>query len=289
VPEQLTLRFSLEEMSYLRRALELEYLPGLTLRHWQDLDNTQQRLLLAAADRSLRARGLVRLMDEDRRAIDPVTAGLLRAYAQPQPVLFLDTFRDNWGKGQWLYVFNEQVTFEQSEPEPGVLQFAILANRVELQTRLRQIIQITPINGFPSLERGHITPLLLEQGTKIARSEPEQAQQMFAAELPEATAQVLARAFHSVQAIYYLARWSAQTTLVEAALTILQDAEHLFVLALKTADAPYLEVIPATSEQVWSHLARILPRKQEAMQGFTEASSGFYRTFPEVWGKSGQK
>ncbi|HVU70760.1 MAG TPA: hypothetical protein VHD63_26785 [Ktedonobacteraceae bacterium] len=262
MPEQLTLRFSLEEMSYLRRALKLDYLPGLAPRDEQKLDEEQEKLLLSAADRSLRARGVVRLMDEDRRAIDPVTAGLLRAYAQPQPLLFVDSFRDTWGQGQWLYAFNDPAIFEQSEPEPGVLQLAILGTRVALQTRLRQIIRLSPRNGADALERGRLPADLLQEGAKRARSEPEEARRLFAGELPEATAQALARAFHTVQAVYYLARWSAHTTRVEAALTILQDEDYLFALALPAADSSRLEVIPATSEQIWTYLARLLPRKE---------------------------
>jgi hypothetical protein len=248
-------------MGYLRRALELEYLPGLALRTLQQADEEQQKLLLSAADRSLRARGVVRLLDEDRRAIDPVTAGLLRAYARPQPLLFLDTYRDNWGKGQWLYAFNDPAIFEQSEPEPGVLQLAILGTRVALQARLRQIIQLSQRNAFDSLTPGQLPIELLQEGTKRARSEPEQVQRMFASELPEATAQALAAALHAAQAVYYLARWSAQTTRVEAALTIIQDEDHLFALEQPAADSVCLEVIPATTEQIWSSLARLLPRK----------------------------
>lgn len=262
MPAQLTLRFSLEEMDYLRQALDLTEMPGLAGRgsSARDLDERERRHLLLAADRSLRARGLVGLLDRDRRSIDPRVAGLLRAYAQPQPALFLDSYRRDWGKGQWLYVFNEQVIFEQSEPEPGVLQFVVLANQAAMQERLQQILPAFQLTaGASDLEGGSLDQRVLEEGTSLAQKDPERARQLFSVHLPEATASALAAALHDTQLMYYLARWSAQDASVESTLTILRGAEHQFLFAHPAMETPGLEIISASAEQIRSAVAALLP------------------------------
>ncbi|HEX7736285.1 MAG TPA: hypothetical protein VF458_15640 [Ktedonobacteraceae bacterium] len=214
--------------------------------------------LFLAADRSLRARGLVGLLDRERRSIDPRVAGLLRAYAQPQPALFLDCYRQDWGKGQWLYVFNEQVIFEQSEPEPGVLQFVVLANQSAFQERLRQVLYGFQSEEESTLAGGRVARHLLEEGTSLAQHDPERASQFFN-ELPESTASALAAALHATRVMYYLARWSALDARVESALTILLGAGHQFLLTLPAADAEHLQVTTASAEQIWSAVAALRP------------------------------
>lgn len=287
---QLRLRFSQEELDYLRKVLDLEQMPGLARRGEQarNLPEEQRQLLLLTADRSLRARGLVGLLDNDRRSINPLVAGLLRAYAQPQPALFLSTIRTGWGRGQWLYVFNEQIIFEQCEPEPGVLQFLVLNKQADFQERLSHLLQFPqPANGTApgklrlagdasrpyrvqvaesepesenGLEPGRLSCESLARGVDLVRRNPEQARQIFARELPAPTAEALVEAYSTVQVTHYLSRWSPRTGHVEATLTILQDIKQAFLLSLESADAQDVDVAPATFAQAWARVVDFAPR-----------------------------
>ena len=80
----ITLTLAIEELLLFLRLLKVEHMPGLPETPWAGVPDEQSARALVAAERSLRARGLIQVRKDERRVdIDPVLTGLVAACLIP--------------------------------------------------------------------------------------------------------------------------------------------------------------------------------------------------------------
>lgn len=155
--DALVVRLAREELVYLLRALAIPAIATLEPGPLITLEGEQLALALAVADRTLRARGMVRWGGAEQRTPDPVIVGLLRALGNPGYTLILDVRRtveaaQPGGRPaqasqpiaqRLVYTFATYAAIEHTHPEPGVHQFVALATAQDAFLRLLQFIEVT--------------------------------------------------------------------------------------------------------------------------------------------------
>ncbi|HTK09388.1 MAG TPA: hypothetical protein VL485_19615 [Ktedonobacteraceae bacterium] len=251
------LRFANEEMIYLLRALQITDFPGLDPEPLKNMADSEKSLLMMAADHALRARGLIRWQGETEREVDPFVARVLLACARPRYTLFID-MRDS----QLLHIFGPETIVEQCEPEPQVQQYLVMASWEDFSTRLQSLLTHKYGNGSVPLPGGQISRDLWVEALSVAQTDSAWANALLNRSLPPQTANALLAILHDPQQIQYLALWkqtpAAGQSAPIAALTIVVGHNQLILLHQDSPDTPLLEVIPASAEQAWEHVTRML-------------------------------
>lgn len=257
MPNSVLLRFASEEMIYLLRALRIANFPGLDPEPLKELVDSEKSLLMLAADHTLRARGLIRRQGETEREIDPFIAKVLLECSQPRYTLFLD-LRDT----RLLHIFGAEIIAEQCEPEPGVQQYLVMSAREAYQARLQGLIVPERGDGSSStLPGGRIS---LEHWKEVlGTAHIDEARALLASSLPPQTADALLEAIREKRQLHYLALWKqtpdAGQSSPEATLTIVTGRKQLILLYTEKPDDLWLTVQPASAEQVWEYVIRLLP------------------------------
>ncbi len=183
--DALVVRLAREELVYLLRALSIPAIATLEPGALITLEGEQLALALSVADRTLRARGMVRWGGAEQRNPDPVIVGLLRALGNPGYTLILDVRRTaeaaqpggQPGQGsnqpiaqRLVYTFASYTAVEHTQPEPGVHQFVALATAQDAFLRLLQLIEVadtdedTAQNGATTSEQGQAPGRPIAQG-----------------------------------------------------------------------------------------------------------------------------
>ncbi len=260
--EVLLLRFAEEELIYLQRALHITAFPGFEAPSFTKLGEDYQALALAVADRTLRARSVVRWDGATEREVDPVAAGLLRDHARPHYSLFFDIMRKERPDQRFLYTCSKTGTIEYSIAEPGIHQFIGFPTRQAFVKRLSALLDLQEVPE--SLGRsGWISKERWAAALEIAPGNAGQALYIVSTQLPEEIARSFATALYSPSLIYHLALWKGKpddTTKPrpEMALTILQGKSDLFLVWQPERDAIQLEIIPASIKHAWEYVKKIL-------------------------------
>jgi hypothetical protein len=140
--ESFAVRLAREELVYLLRALRIAEIPGAPIPLLGDLDADHTAEALAIADRTLRARGVVRWKDAADRDLDPLIAGVLRNYAAPQVFLALTLRPQSAPPSAVFYSFTGQIVVLQTQAEPGVYLFMTVGAAPDVLTTLRNQIAL---------------------------------------------------------------------------------------------------------------------------------------------------
>jgi hypothetical protein len=265
MPDPVIIRLTPAELMLLMRSLKIETLPGLAPDLFAGLDEEQRQEALQVAEQTLRARRFVGWAGNQQRIINPTLANLLLDFAHPRYTLFVDTELPGGKRGiPFLYVFGEQGIYEQSQPEPGVVQFGVIAGRDALMRRLSpRLPEERPAE--PERWRGHIKQKLLNGVLRI-RDDEKIVFRYLASALPLELAEALAASYHAPQVVQYIASWQAIPTEEHprpgAALTILQGPEHAFLLWVERPDlgeeAPvYVQLFSAPSLR--EYIEKVVP------------------------------
>lgn len=250
MPDAVLLRLAQQEVVYLLRALQIPAITGASATSLGTLDADHVALAMADADRTLRAREVVRADGPDTRQVAPVAAGLLRACAAAQYTLLLDT-QDASGTRRVVFTFADYAIVEHSQPEPGVHQFLALGTAEDASKRFDALLAIagaTPGTG----QAGRLSPQRWDAARAVSATDAARTRQLLAEELPPATAAALAATLGQATAQRHLALWrglvdEAQPREPAVTLAALSGAGGLFVVAGVAPGAP-LDVLPATPE-----------------------------------------
>jgi len=260
----LLLRFAIEELVYLLRALQIGEFPGLEEQPLGKLDADHQALALAVADRTLRARHIVRWEGQENRAVDPIAAGLLRDAAHPRYTLLADVAIAGTSSIRYLFTFSEYAAIEHWQPEPGIHQFLAIGDLPEVIAHLRVLLlgdeNTTPARQ-PESDKLHLSRARLERLAAI--TDTAEAVRLLAAELPQDIAESLAVAYLAPRRLLHLALWQGVPSEHENrqpvnTLTFIEGEQHIFVILNADASDTQLEITATTATQAWHAVAQLL-------------------------------
>lgn len=262
MPDMLLMRFAQEELIYLQRALEITVFPGFEASSFAKLDEDHQALALAVADRTLRARGVVRWDGATQRDVDLIAAGMLRDHTHSHFTLLTDITRKGQPDRRFLYTCTKTSAIEHSKPEPGIHQFIGFPTAQALVKRLSAMLDLQEAQESQG-RSGWISKERWAAALEIAPANVGQALYIVSAQLPEEIARSFAAALYSPTLMYHLALWKGvpdQSTKPrpEMALTILQGKTDLFLVWQSDQNAVQLEIIPARVKQAWEYVKKIL-------------------------------
>lgn len=264
MPNTLLLRFAIEELVYLLRALQIGEFPGLDEQPLGKLDADHQALALAVADRTLRARRIVQWEGQENRAVDPIAAGLLRDTAHPRYTLLADIVYAGKSPIRYLFTFSAYAAIEHWQPEPGIHQFIAIGDLPEVIAHLRALL-LGDANNMPS--RQPESDKLLLSRARLERlaaiTDTAEAARLLAAELPSDVAESLAVAYLAPRHLLHLALWQGIPSEQENrepvnTLTLAEGEQHIFVILNADTDDAQLEIIMTTATQAWHAVAQLL-------------------------------
>jgi hypothetical protein len=138
------IRLGHEELAVLLGIMRAKTLPGLEEDLLEGLSREQQEAALSAAERSLRARGMIQVfLDEARIEVEPLTLALLGTCVYPQytsSVMVLDKKGDI---KQGYYHGRDNLLVEHSFPGPGIYDFVTAAERKIVEARFFDTLQLS--------------------------------------------------------------------------------------------------------------------------------------------------
>ena len=257
------LRLSNEELIYLLQTMRIDNFPGLDPDPLVALNESQKSLVISVADHALRARGLVSWDGEKQRYIDPEVASLLSECSRPEQTVFVDLLDANKRVNRLLYLFGSASIVEQYEVEPQVQQYLQMQSREEFLKRLQTLLIGERRVLASDLPQGEMSQDLWSEVLHAVRADKDEAGASLARALPEETARELAKALRNLRQLAYLARWtqapSAEHRDPDLSLTVIQGQAQIFILWLEKPGVSNWRVIPASSEQVWEYIVKLLP------------------------------
>lgn len=257
------LRFSDEEMMYLLRALHVGDFPGLEADALNKTVDEQTSLVLDAADHSLQARGFVQWQSATERIILPLVRKVLLDCAQPRYTLFLEKLSVGSATTKALFIFGAEVIVEQSEPEPHVQQYLIIATHEDLTQRLQTLIAEENAHPTTILPGGRLPLDLWKEVVKAAPENEAAAGNLLARSLPRQTASALAAAVHQARSIRYLTSWkqtpTAESHTPEKRLLIVTGSSQRFLLWQEAPEHTHFIVLPNGAEKLQACVERIIP------------------------------
>jgi hypothetical protein len=272
--EAILVRFSQEELAYLLRALKIKTLSGLEEHLLGNLDEDHQALALAVADRTLRARGSIRWESSQQRQVDAIVVGILQDCAHPHYTLLVDVLEKNKLYLRTLFTFNEQTVIEHAIPEPDIHEFVLFPSRVEVLNRLHQLLTIQEWEGL----RGAAENLSLEQldnVRKFALDDLEKASVILSEHLSVSTVKNLAEHLSSEIRMQRLSLWVGkpdqfENNKPESVLNIIQGKAGIFLFWEEKAESSQVEIIPASTQEAWNYVNRLLEPALNALPDLNE-------------------
>jgi hypothetical protein len=137
------LRLGREELALMLRILRTPTLPGLGTDPLEGLTEEQADLALTAAERSLRARGILQVAEGEKRVqVDPVTFALIGTCILPKTSLMMSCQTMDGKTTIRYYHIGEHLTVEHSFPEIGVSSFWGTAQWRPMLPRMLDLLQL---------------------------------------------------------------------------------------------------------------------------------------------------
>jgi len=191
--EMLTLTLGREELIFLLRLFHVPTLPELGEDPLAGMSEEQAAAALASAERSLRARGLLRVVEKEKRVeVDPVAMALVGSCLRPRFSLLV-SFQIQGGElARRYYHVASHLTVEHTSPEIGIDRFIGVAEPSDMFPRIADTLHITDqaaLSCPPSRVRESI---LTQVRDRVRAREVEIAQALLRQEgVPDATAYAL--------------------------------------------------------------------------------------------------
>ena len=167
------LTFSHEELALLLKIFNVKMIPGTGETPLAGLTEDEQALILSSAERSLQARGLMKIKGEQDIILDPLVIGLIGPCLRPeQSILFWRVSRENGFQSRFFHK-TFSLLVEHFLPEKGLHTFAALPNNEALQERIKAFLAtediqqdstVTEIVELPRQEFDRMITLQLGQG-----------------------------------------------------------------------------------------------------------------------------
>lgn len=172
--EMIRVTLGREELALLLRIFRATTLPGLEGNPMAGMTDEQAAAALVAAERSLRARGFIRVLEEEGRIeIDPVVMALVGSCLRPRFSLLVSKVRPESQPKARYYHVAPNLTVEHSSPEVGVHEFAGVADPAEMLPRIEGSLGLAGRAAL-ACPSAHLRESALEQVRDKARAgEPE--------------------------------------------------------------------------------------------------------------------
>ncbi len=158
-----TFTLSQEEVYVLLDQVRASGMLGVDLTPLESLDDAQRQSLLASAGRALRARGIVGVGTNGQPLLDSAVRATIHAAAfAPHILAAISRRSDESSVVVYIVHHADPLWVEHTQPAPGLHQFALSPDPLDVQTRIEQILGLgsqpaPPAKGFnidqPELER----------------------------------------------------------------------------------------------------------------------------------------
>jgi len=162
-----SLTLSHEELMFLLRVLRAPGLMGL-----DDVELNQERLAasMVCAERSLRAKNLLRVLEDEKRIeIAPVVLALLGNCLIPAYSILVTSTNKHARQGGVYFHVTAQLTVENYSPESGLYQFCGYKDIEDVVPKIEHILGLTD-QLAPSTRKGRIEEKLLHQARDAIRN-----------------------------------------------------------------------------------------------------------------------
>jgi hypothetical protein len=175
--------FGLEEVAFLLQAMKLSALPGVNLDRFNALNKDQKSLVLAAADRSLRAKNTVRRTQGLEREIGADVVGTFSEYANANTYCELKMLSPK-PASPITYAINSKFTVEHLESDPDVHQFTTIYSDANVLTYIERFLPTQLASGkgaeFTINRIGSVKPqqILSFAQSKLAKPLPQMASEI---------------------------------------------------------------------------------------------------------------
>lgn len=248
-------RLGHEELAYMLGVLGARTLPGLEDDPLDGLDRGQREAVLGACERSLLARGLVRIDEKEAKVqVEQFTLALLGTCVYPQVTTSLAVLRKNGDVDGRYYHRRDSFTVEHSFPEPGIHEFCTAVDIESFKSRVLQALRLK--NGFPPRDEPFRIPVL-DMEEVLGRMRQGEwaglARALEVAGLEEKVALKLHRLFQEAERCLLLARvhfGSRAGNATVSSIAFLDGPSGLWAFFADEKD-PYLaHVQPCTKEEV---------------------------------------
>jgi hypothetical protein len=168
-PEMLQVTLGREDLFVLLQIFHAPALPGLEGNPWEGMPAGLAAAALVSAERSLRARGILLVKEDEKRIeVEPVTMALVGSCLKPRYSLLVTSQARGQSLTTRFYHIAPHLTVEHSSPEVGLYQFTGVAEQREMVPRILTSLQLSA----PVLL--HCPPAQITEATLIqARSQAQ--------------------------------------------------------------------------------------------------------------------
>lgn len=140
----LTLTLGREELFLLLHIFHVTALPGLEEDPLLGMSEEQAAAAFVSAERSLRARGLIRILEEEQRIeVDPVVMALVGSCLRPEFSLLVSSQTQAGEPGTRYYHIAAHLTVEHASPETGVHHFTGVGEPEEMLPRVMAFLDLS--------------------------------------------------------------------------------------------------------------------------------------------------
>ena len=137
------IRLGHEELAYMLILMRAKTLPGLEEDLLKGLDDRQKEAVLGASERSLVARGIIRIEEgENKVEIDPLTLSLLGTCVYPQRTSSLTVIDKGGNVDGRYYHARDSFLVEHSFPGTGVHEFTVSNSEKAMEERILRFIAL---------------------------------------------------------------------------------------------------------------------------------------------------
>ncbi|HHH40814.1 MAG TPA: hypothetical protein ENK56_02270, partial [Chloroflexi bacterium] len=247
-----------EELVFLLRLLNARPMPGLGGDPLADLTYQERALVLATAEHSLRARGLLQVGEGGKPRVDAGVVALVGGCSVPD-VSFLVTCHTDGGEEEARYYHLHRASrllVEHTFPQPGVHRFTALRDQDELAARIAEVLRLED-QSSPSCPAGRLRQDALVQAQESGEGISEIQAFLTENGLPQVTAGEMAQTLLRPLVNGSLTKFVHETDQVQGFAT-LEGPNGLWLLTPEgTDDTPWTSVEPMSAREVRRRIAAL--------------------------------
>lgn len=235
--EMLSLILGNEEVVVLLHLFHVKTLLGLGSNPLPGMSKSQSAAALVAAEHSLRAKNILRVVEKEKKIeIDRVAIALVGSCVTSQTVFLISRQLPDGTRRVNYYYVTPQLVIEHAFPETGLQQFTAAAKVVEMFPRIDTFLNLE-IQTAPSCPSAQMTQDALSQAKEQARNQNQPTVERFLHDqgIPESTGHELAETLTHWVASGSIIRINLRTedrkiTSEEGGLAILEGTNGLWAI-----------------------------------------------------------
>jgi len=159
-----------EELALLLQILRAPGLMGFEEKPLAELTQEQTAMAMVSAERSLRARGLIRLVEEEKRIeIDTVVMAFLGTCLTPDYSIMITSTKKEGMQGAYYYHVSTHLAVENYSPESGLYRFSGAERLQDLFPNIERVAHLEN-QPAPAKAGGRIKEKILTQARDASRA-----------------------------------------------------------------------------------------------------------------------